>query len=126
MTRAALPALPADAYKYDIGDPTLTNMFEADLSVWMRDWEVDRSNPDAEFLKSACVVEAMGKCVLGLAHWSGRQPHRSASVVQYAAAVEVSSTLVLVEHFVSKHRSMCSVIEKCGDLPHSRWQVLRG
>lgn len=127
MTRVALPALPADAYKYDIRDPTLKNMFEADLFVWMHAWELDRSNPDAEFLKSACVVEAMGKCVLGLAHWSGRQPHRSASVVQYAAAVEtVSSTLVLVEPLVSKHRSMCSVIEKCGDLPHSRWQVLRG
>ena len=127
MTGVALPALPADAYKYVIRDPTLKNMFEADVFVWMHAWELDRSNPDAEFLKSACVVEAMGKCVLGLAHWSGRQPHRSASVVQYAAAVETgSSTLVLVEPLVSKHRSMRSVIEKCGDLPHSRWQVLRG
>lgn len=127
VTRKALPALPPDAYKYDIRAPTLKDMLEADLFVWVHAWELDRSNPDADFLKSACVVEAMGKCVLGLAHWSGRQPHRSASVVQYAAAVEtVSSTLVLVEPLVSKHRSMCSVIEKCGALPRSRWQVLRG
>lgn len=127
VTRIALPALHANAYTYDIRAPTLKDMLDADLFVWTHAWELDRSVPDADFLKSACVVQAMGKCVLGLAHWSGRQPHRSASVVPYAAAVEtVSSTLVLVEPLVSKHRSMCSVIERCGALPRSRWQVLRG
>jgi hypothetical protein len=131
MTGAPWPALDVDATKYDmqpvdsenkLADATL----RSDLVLWKHSWELDRSVPDIDFLKSAFLVTAAGKSVLGLVHWKGKRPHTSSAVVSYAAAVNiVPATIVLSEPLLSKHRALCQVIEKCGKLPDSKWTVLR-
>jgi len=132
MTGAALPDLGSEAFRYTIqqladskSNTLIESTLRAHLVVWKHSWELDRSVPDAEFLKSAFLVVAAGKAVLGLGNWKGRQPHESSSVVSYAAAVEtVPATLVLQEPLVSKHLGLCHVIKRCGKLPKSKWQVL--
>ena len=129
MTGAPLPALGADAARYDIqtadSDSSLiAATLKAGMIVWQHSWLLDRSVPDCEFLKSAFLVVAAGKSVLGLGHWRGRRPHQSTALVSYAAAVEVvPAILILQEPRVSKHRGLCQVIQRCAKLPRSKWQV---
>jgi hypothetical protein len=132
MTGKPLPALGADAARYDIQTATSnTALIEATLKagiiVWTHSWELDRSVPDVNFLKSAFLVVAAGKTVLGLGNWRGQRPHESTAIVAYAAAVEVfPAILLLQEPLVSKHRALCQVIQKCATLPRSRWTVPTG
>ena len=87
-------------------------------------WELDRSVPDENFLKSAFLVVAAGKATLGLGNWGGRRPHESKAVVAYAAAVRVvPAILLLAEPLASKHQGLCRVIQKCAKLPRSKWKV---
>ena len=130
MTGAPLPALGADAARYDIqtadSDSSLiAATLKAGMIVWQHSWLLDRSVPDSEFLKSAFLVVAAGKSVLGLGHWRGRRPHQSTALVAYVAAVEiVPAILILQEPLVSKHRrGLCQVIQKYAKLPRSKWQV---
>ena len=130
MTGAPLPNLSPEAVRYDIqtanSDTTLVEAtLKAGIIVWKHAWELDRSVPDVEFLKSAFLVVAAGKRVLGLGHWKGRRPHQSSAVVDYAAAVEVDSAmLILQEPLASKQRGLCQVIRRCANLPRSKWRVL--
>ena len=129
LTGAPLPALGVDAARYDVQTADSdTSLIEATrksgLIVWKHSWELDRSVPDSTFLKSAFLVVAAGKTVLGLGNWRGRHPHESTACVTYAAAVElVPAILILQEPLVSKHRGLCQVIQKCAKLPRSKWQV---
>ena len=130
MTGAPLPDLGPHAVRYDILTASSdTSLIEATLKasmiVWKHSWELDRSVPDVDFLKSAFLVVAAGKRVLGLGNWKGRRPHESTAIVAYAAAAEVVPTiLILQEPLVSKHRGLCSIIQKCTKLPRSKWRVL--
>ena len=130
MTGAPLPDLSIEAVRYDIqtanSDTTLVEAtLKAGIVVWKHASELDRSVPDVEFLKSAFLVVAAGKRVLGLGHWKGRRPHESSAVVDYAAAVEVDSAmLILQEPLASKPCGLCQVIRRCANLPRSKWRVL--
>ena len=130
MTGADLPALPGGAAAYDISTPDNDishATLRADLVVWRHSWELDRSVPDIDFLKSAMLVIAAGKCVIGLGNWKGRVPHQSSHVVAYSPAVEsVPVILVLAEPLVRKHPCLCRVIKKCASLPRTCWTVSAG
>ena len=131
MTGAPLPNLGPTAATYHVQSVSSdSELVEATLRshmvVWRHSWELDRSVPDSDFLKSAFLVIAAGKAVLGLGHWKGERPHESDAVIIYAAAVQlVPATIVLCDPLLSKHRGLCQIIDKCGKLPESKWSVHR-
>ena len=99
---------------------------EADLVLVQDVWFLDKSLPDADALQQAFMIIAAGKVALNVSEWKGKNPHSSTSAVRFQPAAQLQkATFVLCDPFASKHRNLCQIIEKCGRLPKSEWQILR-
>ncbi|MEC8102051.1 MAG: hypothetical protein VX109_07210, partial [Planctomycetota bacterium] len=103
---------------------------DADLVVWDSPWQLDtRACADnAEFIKIAFIVVALGKAVLPRSAWKrgpeGTLPHLSQDVVYFkGAAKEQKLTLAVDDAFRQKHPNVVSVIEKAS--ANSLWQIVR-
>ena len=124
MTSSPLPIVESDCeYRWVSG---WSSILEADLVLVQDVWFLDKSLPDEDALKQAFMIIAAGKVALSVSEWKGKNPHSSTSAVRFQPAAELQkATLVLCEPLASKHRSLCQIIEKCGRLPRSEWQILR-
>ena len=99
----------------------------ANLVVWDSPWQLDtRASADAEFIKIAFIVVALGKAVLPRSAWQrgATPPHLSRSVVYFKGAAQVQKmTLAIDDAFRQKHPNVVSVIEKAS--AGSLWQIVR-
>jgi len=99
----------------------------ADLVVWDSPWQLDtRASADAEFIKIAFIVVALGKAVLPRSAWrrGATPPHLSRSVVYFKGAAQVQKmTLAIDDAFRRLHPNVVSVIEKAS--AGSLWQIVR-
>ena len=101
----------------------------ADLVVCDSPWQLDRrssSADDAEFIKIAFIVVALGKAVLPRSAWKRGPtlPHLSRNVVYFkGAAKEQKLTLAIDDTFRQTHPNVVRVIENAS--ADSLWQIVR-
>ena len=91
-------------------------------------WQLDTRScaDDAEFIKIAFIVVALGKAVLPRSAWTRGPtlPHLSQDVVYFkGAAKEQKLTLAIDDAFRQKHPNVVRVIEKAS--ANSLWQIVR-
>ena len=101
----------------------------AGAQIWLCDslWQLEtQASAEAEFIKIAFIVVALGKAVLPRSAWQrgATPPHLSRSVVYFNRAAQVQKmTLAIDGAFRQKHPNVVGVIDKASAGSH--WQIVR-